>query len=66
MKISRKMTQIILEKLKPYLIDRLKDLAAKNNRSVKFSPVKSKIIMGASKTEIIEPKFQKFLASQAD
>ncbi len=27
------MNQIILEKLKPYLIDRLKSLAAKNNRS---------------------------------
>lgn len=34
--------------------------------SVKFSPVKSKIITGVSKTEMIESKFQKFLASQAD
>ena len=33
---------------------------------VKFSPVKSKIITGTSKTEIIAPKFQKFLASSAD
>ncbi|NES04014.1 MAG: hypothetical protein F6K22_14920 [Okeania sp. SIO2F4] len=33
---------------------------------VKFSPVKSEIITGASKTKIIESKSQKFLASQAN
>ena len=50
------MTQIILGQLKPYLIDRLKKLAAKNNRSLEEEI--TEILEQALGTEVeIKPKY---------
>ncbi|NEP79143.1 MAG: hypothetical protein F6K39_13815 [Okeania sp. SIO3B3] len=51
------MTQIILEKLKPFVIDRLKSLAAKNNRSLEEEI--TEILEQALETEVeIKPKYE--------
>ncbi|NES68091.1 MAG: Arc family DNA-binding protein [Okeania sp. SIO2D1] len=51
------MTQIILEKLKPFVIDRLKMLAQKNNRSLEEEI--TAIVEQALETEVeIKPKYE--------
>ncbi len=51
------MTQIILEKLKPYVIDKLKSLAEKNNRSLEEEI--TAILEQTVETEVeIKPKYE--------
>ncbi|MGK7922002.1 MAG: hypothetical protein AB4080_18560 [Trichodesmium sp.] len=51
------MTQIILGKLKPYIIDRLKSLADKNNRTLEEEI--TEILEQALETEVeIKPKYE--------